>query len=133
MLLTEPFQIRATPRSSLLMNLKKMMRFVSGTEFWEIPVAGPHGHSNAPLPSQPRDGDDGNGKDDGFCNMAQSLEGMIPMSDITEDNDPYSEILSNDSFAKSEGGYLAPTFQRTLKVSKLGAPGILICRYFHTS
>ena len=37
-LLTEPSQIRVTPMSSLLMNLKKMMRFLSGTEFWEIPL-----------------------------------------------------------------------------------------------
>ena len=63
-------------------------------------VAGPHGHSNAAPPSQPGDGDDGCGKDGGFCDLVQSLEGMIPISEITEDNDPHSEILSNDSFAK---------------------------------
>ena len=32
-------------------------------------VGGPHGHSNAPPPSLPGDGDDGSGKDGGFYNM----------------------------------------------------------------
>ena len=68
-------------------------------------VAGLHDHSNVPPSSQPGDGDDGSGKDGGFCNMVQSLEGMIPISEITEDNDPHLEILSNDSFAEPEGGY----------------------------
>ena len=43
-------------------------------------VAGLHGHSNAPPPGQPGDGNGGSGKDDGFCNLVQSLEGMIPIS-----------------------------------------------------
>ena len=99
-------------------------------------VAGPHGHSNAPPPSQPGDRDDGSGKDGGFCDLVQSLEGMIPISEITEDNDPHSEILSNDSFAKPEGGYLAsyiPENFEGLFLSKRGAPGILTCGYFRTS
>ena len=99
-------------------------------------VAGQHGHSNASPPSQPGDGDDGNGKDGGFCNLVQSLEAMIPISKITEDNDPHSEILSNDSFVKPEGGYLAPYIPKDFEglfLSKLGAPGILTCGYFLTS
>ena len=99
-------------------------------------VAGLHGHSNAPPPSQPGDGDDGSGKDGGYCNMVQSLEGMIPISEITEDNDPHSEILSYNSFAKPEGGYLVPYIPENFKglfLSKLGAPGILTCGYFCTS
>ena len=98
-------------------------------------VAGPHGHSNPPL-SQPGDGDDGSGKDGGFCDLVLSLEGMIPISEITEDNDPHSEILSNDSFAKPEGGYLAPYVLENFEglfLSKPGAPGILTCGYFRTS
>ena len=42
-------------------------------------VAGWHGHSNTPPPSQSGDEDDGSGKDGGFCNMVQSLEGMKPI------------------------------------------------------
>ena len=79
-------------------------------------VAGPHDHSNAPPPSQPGDGDDGSGKDGGFCDMVQSLEGMILISEITEDNDPHLEILSNDSFAEPEGGYLVPYIPEDFKV-----------------
>ena len=99
-------------------------------------VAGPHDHSNAPPPSQPGDGDDGSGNDGGFCNMVQSLEEMIPISEIIEDNDPHSEILSNDSFAEPEGGYLVPYIPENFKglfISKLGASGILTCGYFRTS
>ena len=99
-------------------------------------VAGPHGHSNAPPPCQPGGGDDGSGKDGGFCNLVQSLEGMIPISEITEDNDPPSEILSNDSFATPEGSYLVPYIPEKFEglfLSKPGAPGILTCGYFCTS
>ena len=98
-------------------------------------VAGLHDHSNALPPSQPGDGDYGSGKD-GFCNMVQSLEGMIPISEITEDNDPHSEILSNDSFVEPEGGYLVPYIPENFKglfLFKPGAPGILTCGKFHTS
>ena len=99
-------------------------------------VAGLHGHSNAPPPSQLGHGDDGSGKGGGFCDLVQSLEGMIPISQITEDNDPHSEILSNDSFAKPEGGYLVPYIPENFEglfLSKPGAPGILTCGHFHTS
>ena len=99
-------------------------------------VTGLHDHSNAPPPSQSRDGDDGNGRDGSFCNMVQSLEGMISISEVTEDNDPHSEILSNDSFAEPEGGYLAPYIPENFKglfLSEPGAPGILTCGYFCTS
>ena len=98
-------------------------------------VAGLNGHSNTLPPSQPGDGDDGSGKGGGFYNLVQSLEGMIPISEITEDNDPHSEILSNDSFAKPEGGYPVPYVPENFEglfLSKLGAPGIFICGYFHT-
>ena len=40
---------------------------------------------------------------------------MIPISEITEDNDPHSEILSYDSFAKPEEGYLAPYVPENFK------------------
>ena len=99
-------------------------------------VACLHDHSNAPPSSQPGHGDDGSGKDGGFCNMVQSLEGMIPILEVTEDNDPHSEILFNNSFAEPEAGYLAPYVPENFKglfLSKLGAPGILTCGYFHTS
>ena len=68
--------------------------------------------------------------------MTQSLEGMIPISEVTEDNDPHSKILSNNSFAEPEGGYPAPYIPENFKglfLSKLEAPGILTCGYFHTS
>ena len=68
--------------------------------------------------------------------MAQSLKGMIPISEITEDKDSHLEILSYDSFAEPEGGYPAPYIPENFKglfLSKLGAPGILTCGYFHTS
>ena len=42
-------------------------------------VAGLQDHSNTPPPSQPGDGDVGSGKDGGFCNMVQYLEGVIPI------------------------------------------------------
>ena len=61
---------------------------------------------------------------------------MIPISEITEDNDPHSEILSNDSFAKPEGGYPAPYIPENFEglfLSKPRAPGILTCGYFCTS
>ena len=99
-------------------------------------VAGTHAHSNTPPPSQPGDGDDGSSRDGGFCNMVQSLEGMIPISEITEDNDPHLEILSNDSFENPVGGYLAPYIPENFKglfLSKPGAPGILTWGYFRTS
>ena len=96
-------------------------------------VAGLHVHSNAPPPNQLGDGDDGSSKDGGFCNMVQSLDGMIPITEITEEHDPYSKILSNDSFAKPEGGYLVPYIPENFKglfLSKPGAPGLLTCGYF---
>ena len=61
---------------------------------------------------------------------------MIPISEITEDNDPHSKILSNNSFAIPEGGYRVPYIPENFKdlfLSQLGAPGILTCGYFHTS
>ena len=106
------------------------------------PVTGPgdvvaslHGHSNTPPPSQPGDGDDGSGKDGGFCNLVQSLGGMILISKITQDNDPHSGILSNDSFAKPQGGHPVPYIPENFEglfLSKPGAPGILTCGYFCT-
>ena len=40
---------------------------------------------------------------------------MIPISEITEDNDPHSEILSNDSFAEPEGCYPVPYILENFK------------------
>ena len=99
-------------------------------------VTGLRDHGNTPPPSQSRDGDDGSGRDGGFCNMVQSLEGMIPISEVTGDNDPHSEILSNNSFAEPEGGYPAPYVPENFQglfISKPGAPGIITCGYFCTS
>ena len=61
---------------------------------------------------------------------------MIPISEITEDNDPHLEILSNNSFAEPEGGYPGPYIPENFKglfVSQLVVPGILTCGYFCTS
>ena len=95
-----------------------------------------HDHSNTQPPNKPGGGDEDSGKDHGFCNLVQFLEGVIPISEITEDNDPHLEILSNDSFAKPEGGYSAPYVPENFQglfLSQLEAPGILTCGYFHTS
>ena len=48
-----------------------------------------HDCSNAPPPNQPGNGDEDSGKDHGFCDLGQSLEGVIPISEITEENDPH--------------------------------------------
>ena len=37
------------------------------------------------------------GKDHGFCDLVQSLEGVIPISEMTKDNDPHLEFFSNNS------------------------------------
>ena len=79
-------------------------------------VAGPHDGRNVPPPSQPGDGDDGSGKDGGFCNMVQSLEGMILISEIIKDNDPHLEILSNAALQNLREAIWHPMIQRTLKV-----------------
>ena len=69
-------------------------------------VAGPHGHNRAQSSSQSWGrSDDGN---EGFCNLVQTTDDMILLSMLNQDNDPHSEILSNDDFAVPEGGYSAP-------------------------
>ena len=96
-------------------------------------VAGPYGHGGALPPSHPHDSNDKN-KD--FYTMIQSLEGIIPLSMVNADNDPHSEVLSSDNFALPEGGYPAPYVSENLQGLFLhlpGAPGLLTCRYHHTS
>ena len=95
-------------------------------------VAGPHGHNQAQGQSQGRS-DDGN---EGFCNLVQTTDGMIPLSMVNQDNDPHSEILSNNDFTVPKGGYLAPYVPEGfpgLFLPKPRAPGVIICGYSHTS
>ena len=92
-------------------------------------MASLHDYSNAPPPNQSGDGDEGSCKDHGFFDLVQSLEGVIPISEITEDNDPHLKILSNDSFAKPEGGYPVPYIPENFKglfLSKLLQASLLV-------
>ena len=55
---------------------------------------------------------------------------------VNQDNDPHSEILSNNDFAVPEGGYPAPYVPEGfpgLFLPKPRAPGMIICGYSHTS
>ena len=52
-------------------------------------MASLHDHSNTPPPNQSADGDEDSGKDHGFWDLVQSLEAVIPISVINEDNDPH--------------------------------------------
>ena len=97
-------------------------------------MAGPHGHNRAQSSRQfwGRN-DDGNER---FCNLVQTTDGMILLSMVNQDNDPHSEILSNDDFAVPEGGYPAPYVPEGfpgLFLPKPRAPGMIICGYNHTS
>ena len=61
---------------------------------------------------------------------------MIPLSMVNQDNDPHSQILSNDDFAVPKGGYSAPHVLEGfpgLFLPKPRAPGVIICGYSHTS
>ena len=97
-------------------------------------VVGPYGHGGALSPSQPQGSDSGDKSED-FCTIVQTLEGIIPLSLVTADNDPYSEVLSNDNFAIPEGGYPTPYVPENFQglfLPKPGAPDFVICGY-HTS
>ena len=97
-------------------------------------MAGPHGHNRAQSSGQFQGrSDNGN---EGFCNLVQTTDGMIPLSMVNQDNDPHSEILSNNDFAVLEGGYPAPYVPEGfpgLFLLKPRAPGVIICGYSHTS
>ena len=99
-------------------------------------VAGPYSHGGALPPDHSQGNGDGGVKNEDFCTMVQTLEGIIPLSRVTADNNPHSEVLSSDNFAIPERGYPAPhvleNFQG-LFLPKPGAPGILTCGYHHTS
>ena len=79
-------------------------------------VAGPYGHGGALPPNSPQGSGDSGDKGEDFCTVVQTLEGIIPLSSVTADNNFHSEVLSNDNFAIPEGGYPAPyvpeNFQR---------------------
>ena len=79
-------------------------------------VASLHDHSNPPPPSQPGDGDDGSGKDGGFCNMVQSLEGMILISEITEDMILIQKFCLMTTLQNLREAIQHLMFQSTLKV-----------------
>ena len=96
--------------------------------------AGLHGHNQAQSPGQSQGrSDDGN---EGFCNLVQTTDGMIPLSMVNQDNDPHSEILSNNVFAVPKGGYPAPYVPEGfpgLFLPKPRAPSMIICGYSHTT
>ena len=95
-------------------------------------VACPHGHGDILPPDQSQDDGGGDSKNEGFCTLVQTLDGVLPLSMVTEDNDPHSEILSNNSFAKPDGGYPSPYVPENFQGLFLpipGAPGILTCGY----
>ena len=91
-------------------------------------VAGPHGHEDALPPDHSHRSGDGGAHKEEFCTMVQTLEGIVPLSTITADNDTHSEVLSGGNFDVPKGGYPAPyvleDFQG-LFIPKPGAPGIL--------
>ena len=98
-------------------------------------VVGPYGHGGALPPDRSHGSGDGGAQKEEFCTMVQTLEGIAPLSTVTADNDPHSEVLSGGNFDIPKGDYPAPyvleDFQGLLP--KPGAPGILTCGYHHTS
>ena len=99
-------------------------------------VAGPYGHGGALPPSHSQDSGDGGDKNEDFCTIIQTLEGIIPLSKVTADNDPHSEVLSSDNFTIPEGGYPAPYVPENFQglfLPKPGTPGLLTCGYHCTS
>ena len=95
-------------------------------------VAVPYGHGGALPPDRSHESSDGGAQKEEFCTMVQTLEGIVPFSTVTADNDPHSEVLSGGNFDIPKGGYPAPYvlegFQG-LFIPKPGAPGILTCGY----
>ena len=99
-------------------------------------VAGPYGHGGALPPCLSWGSGDGGDKSEDFCTMVQTLERIIPLSSVTADNDPHSDILLTDNFAIPEGGYPAPYIPEKFQglfLPKPGAPGILTCGHHCTS
>ena len=100
-------------------------------------VAGPHGHGDTLTPGHTQgSGGAGGGKNENFCTMVQTLEGIIPLYMVNADNDSYSEVLSEDNFIVPEGGYPAPYVPENFQglfLPKSGAPGLLTCGYHHTN
>ena len=99
-------------------------------------VAGPYGHGGALPPDHSQGSGDGGAQKEELCIMVQTLEGIVPLSTVTADNDPHSDILSSGNFNIPKGGCPAPyvpgNFQG-LFIPKSGAPGILTCGYHCTS
>ena len=96
-------------------------------------MAGPHCHSQTQSSNQ-YSGESGDGNE--FCSLVQTTDCMIPLSMVNQDNNPHSEILSNDDFAVPKGGYPAPYIPEgfpVLFIPKPRAPGMIICGYSHTS
>ena len=99
-------------------------------------VASLYGHGGVLPPDCSYGSGDGGAQKEEFCTMVQTLEGIVPLSTVTADNDPHSEVLPGGNFDVPKGGYPAPyvleDFQG-LFIPKPGAPGILTCGYHHTS
>ena len=99
-------------------------------------VAGPYGHGGALSLDRSQGSGDGGAQKEEFCTMTQTLEGIVPLSAVTADNDPHSEVLSSGNFDVPKGGYPAPYVPENFQglfIPKPGAPGILTCGYHHTS
>ena len=99
-------------------------------------VAGPHGHGGALPPDCSQGSGDGGAQKVELCTMVQTLEGIVPLSAVTADNNSYSEVLSRGNFDIPKGGYPVPYVPENFQglfIPKPGAPGILTCGYHHTS
>ena len=99
-------------------------------------VAGPHGHGGALPPSQSWGSGDRGDNGEEICTMVQTMEGIIPLSSVTPDNDPHSEVLSPVNFVIPKRGYPAPYVPENFQglfLPKPGAPAILTCWYHCTS
>ena len=71
-------------------------------------VAGPYGHGGALPPGSSHGSGDGGTQKEEFCTMVQTLEGIVPLSTVTANNNLHSEVLSGGNFNVTKGGYLAP-------------------------
>ena len=99
-------------------------------------VAGPCGHGGALPPDHSHESGDVGAQKEEVCTMVQTLEGIVPLSTVTADNDPHSEVPSSSNFDVPKGGYPTPYVPEDFQglfILKPGAPGILTCGYHHTS
>ena len=97
---------------------------------------GPYGYGGVLPPDHPWGSGDGDAQKEEFCSMVQTLEGFVPLSAVTVDNNPHSKVLSSGNFDVPTGGYPAPYVPENFQglfMPKPGAPGILTCGYHRTS